>query len=351
MTIDDTIGVGLAAFGMSGRVFHAPLLKANTHFRIRRVMERSKDEARKHLPGILISRSFEELLADESVQLVVINTPDSSHYALAKQGLEAGKHVVVEKPFTRTVAEAEELIALSRRVGRVLTVFQNRRWDGDFLTVQKILRDGLLGRLVDYEAHWDRYRNFIQQGSWKERADSGTGLLQNLGPHLIDQALVLFGMPEAVTAHLRVVRTGGAVSDWYHIRLHYPNVGVVLSSSYLARDPSPRFVLHGTLGSFVKHGIDPQEQALAGGGTPGSRGWGTEPESAWGLLTAEGTPEKRKVETLPGNYTAFYDNLYDCIAHNGEIAVRPEEAADVIRIIEAATKSDAEKRTVCLSRA
>jgi predicted dehydrogenase len=207
-----------------------------------------------------------------------------------------------------------------------------------------------LGRLVDYEAHWDRYRNFIQEGTWKERADSGTGLLQNLGPHLIDQALVLFGMPEAVTGHLRVVRTGGSVSDWYQVRLHYPNVGVSLSSSYLAREASPRFVLHGTLGSFVKYGIDPQEQALAAGGVPGSTEWGAETEETWGMLTAEGTPEKRKVETIPGNYMAFYDNLYECIAHGGELALKPEEAANVIRIIEAAQMSNAEGRTVHLSR-
>ena len=347
---NDTIGVGLASFGMSGRVFHAPLLKNNPHFRIRRVMERSKNEANNFLPGIPVSRSFDEMLNDQSVQVIVVNTPDSSHHTLAKQSLEAGKHVVVEKPFTQTFAQAEELIGLAERVRRVLTVFQNRRWDGDFLTVLKLLREGVLGRLVDYEAHWDRYRNFIQQGTWKERTDSGTGLLQNLGPHLIDQALVLFGLPEAVTAHLRVVRTGGSVTDWFHIRLHYPNVGVALSSSYLAREPSPRFVLHGTLGSFVKHGIDSQEQALAGGGVPASEGWGTEPESAWGTLTAEGTPEKRKVETLPGNYMAFYDNLYDCIARSGEIAVKPEEAANVIRIIEAAQKSDTEGMTVRLSR-
>jgi len=346
MMTDDTIGVGLAAFGMSGRVFHAPLLKNNPHFQIRRVMERTKNEAIKFLSGIPVSRSFEELLSDPSVQVILVNTPDSSHYDLAKKSLEAGKHVVVEKPFTQTSAQAEELIALAGRVRRVLTVFQNRRWDGDFLTIQKVLREGVLGRLVDYEAHWDRYRNFIQEGTWKERIDSGAGLLQNLGPHLIDQALLLFGLPEAVTAHLRVVRTGGSVSDWYQLRLHYPNVGVALSSSYLAREASPRFVLHGTLGSFVKHGIDPQEQALAAGGVLGLAGCGAETEAAWGMLTAEGTSEKRKVETLPGNYMAFYDNLYDCIARGGEMAVKPEEAANVIRIIEAAQKSDAEGRTV-----
>jgi len=347
---DNTIGVGLAAFGMSGRIFHAPLLKYNPHFQIRRVMERNKNEANKFLPGIAVSRSFEELLSDQSVQVIVVNTPDSSHYALAKASLEAGKHVVVEKPFTQTSAQAEELIELAGHVQRVLTVFQNRRWDGDFLTVQKLLQEGVLGRLVDYKAHWDRYRSFIQPGTWKERTDSGTGLLQNLGSHLIDQALVLFGLPEAVTAHLRVVRTGGSVSDWYQLRLHYPTVGVELSSSYLAREASPRFVLHGTLGSFVKHRIDPQEQALVAGGVPGSEGWGEESEAAWGTLTAEGMPEKRKVETLPGNYSAFYDNLYHCIARSGDIAVKPGEAANVIRIIEAAQKSDAEGKTVRLSR-
>jgi len=350
MNTDDTIGIALAAFGMSGRVFHAPLLKANPHFRIQRVMERSKDEARRFLPGTPVSRSFDELLCNENVRVVVVNTPDSSHYSLAKKSLEAGKHVVVEKPFTQTAAEAEELIALSRRVNRVLTVFQNRRWDGDFLTVQKILREGVLGRLVDFEAHWDRYRNYIQEGTWKERADSGTGLLQNLGPHLIDQALVLFGMPEAVTAHLRTVRTGGSVCDWFEIRLHYPGTGVLLSSSYLAREPRPRFALQGTLGSFVKHGIDPQEQALAAGGDPRSPGWGAEPESAWGVLTTEGTPERKKIETLPGTYSAFYDNLYECIAHADGLAVKPEEASNVIKIIEAATTSDAERRTIRLSQ-
>lgn len=345
-----TIGVGLASFGMSGRVFHAPLLGNHAHFRIRRVLERSKDEARRVLPGVPVARSFDELLNDGSVHLVVVNTPDHTHYALAKQSLEAGKHVVVEKPFTQTAEQARELIALAREVKRVLTVFQNRRWDGDFLTVQKIMRVGMLGRLVDFGAHWDRYRNFIQPDTWKERADTGASLLHNLGPHLIDQALVLFGLPEAVTAHLRIVRTGGSVTDWFHLRLHYPAVGVTLSSSYLARDPSPRFVLHGTLGSYVKYGIDPQEGALAAGGVPGSGGWGTEPEESWGTLSLEGIPERRNVETLAGNYMAFYDNLYDCITGSGELAVKPEEAASVIRIIEAAQQSHAERRTILLPR-
>ena len=348
--MDNIIGVGLAAFGMSGRVFHAPLLANHPHFRICRILERSKAEAGRLHPGIPIARSFDELLDDDAVQLIVVNTPDHTHYALAKQSLEAGKHVVIEKPFTQSAGQAGELIALASRMNRVLTVFHNRRWDGDFMTVQKIVREGMLGRLVEYEAHWDRYRNHIQPDTWKERADTGAGLLQNLGSHLIDQALVLFGLPEAVTAHLRIVRTGGSVTDWYHLRLHYPDIAVTLASSYLAREPSPRFVLHGTLGSFVKYGIDPQEYALAAGGVPGSSGWGTEPEESWGILNSEKIPGRSKIETLAGNYPAFYDNLYECIARAAEPAVKPEEAANVIRIIAMALKSDTERQTVLLSR-
>jgi len=347
--MEEPIGVGLAAFGMSGRVFHAPLLTAHHRFRIRAVMRRSSTEPLPLHPHISLAKTIDELLNDERIQLVIVNTPDASHYQLAKQSLEAGKHVVVEKPFTQTSEQARELIAIAKRVNRVLTVFQNRRWDGDFLTVQQVIREEMLGRLVDYESHWDRYRNFIQPNTWKEKADSASGLLQNLGSHLIDHALALFGLPEAVTAHLRTVRTGGSVVDWYHVRLHYPAVGVLLSSSYLAREPAPRFVLHGTLGSFVKHGLDPQEAALAGGAVPGSANWGKEPEELWGLLSLEKTQERKRLPTIAGNYLAFYDNLYEAITQSASLAVRPEDAARVIEIIEAAQRSNNERRTVCLS--
>jgi len=340
--------VGVASFGMSGRVFHMPLLSHHKDFRVKSVVERRTDEARKIYPHVTRVRSFDEMVHDPEIDLIVVNTPDSTHYTLAKQSLEAGKHTVVEKPFTQTVEQGRELIALAGKSGEHVCVYHNRRWDGDFLTIRNIVDEKRLGRLVDFEMHWDRFRNYIQPDTWKEQSSSGAGLLYNLGSHLIDQALVLFGMPEAVTAHLAAVRTSGEVDDWFEVRLHYPSVQVSMKSSYLVREPGPRYLLHGTLGSYVKYGIDPQELALAQGGNPTSPGWGKEAEEWWGVLHTEekGAPVRRKVETVPGNYGAFYDSVREAVIHGTACAVRPEEALNVISIITAAQQSNAQRRTV-----
>ncbi len=348
--MDRRIIVGIASFGMSGRVFHAPLLKHHRNFAIKRILERSRDDARTLYPDAIITRTFEELLEDDEIELVVVNTPDQTHFEFAKKVLQAGKHVVVEKPFTQTVAQGEELIALAREKGVMLTVFQNRRWDGDFLTVQEIVKKKMLGRLVDFESHFDRYRYGIQPDTWKERADAGAGLVYNLGSHMIDQALVLFGMPEAVTAHCRIVRTGGEIDDWYDIKLHYHNLNVCTKSSYLVRELGARYILHGTLGSFIKHGLDPQEEALKQNQAPGGSDWGKESQEWWGLLNTEvnGTQRRVVVETRPGNYGTFYNDVYDCLVHRTNPPVQPEDALNVIRIIEAAKKSNEERRTILL---
>jgi scyllo-inositol 2-dehydrogenase (NADP+) len=345
------IVVGVASFGMSGRIFHSPLLSFHEKFHLKRIVQRSGDDAQSLYPDAIVSKSTDDLLRDDEIELIVVNTPDATHYELAKKCLEAEKHVVVEKPMTLSVAEAEDLIALARRMNKVLTVFQNRRWDGDFLTVQRVVRDGALGRLVEFESHFDRYRNFIQDGTWKEKSAAGTGILCNLGSHMIDQALVLFGMPQAVTAHLRIVRSGGEVDDWYDVRLHYETLSVLLRASYLVKEHGPRYILHGTNGSFVKYGLDPQEEALKAGKIPGSPGWGTEGKEWWGMLSTEKDGESRKsiIETLPGNYSAFYDNVWSCIAEGSKPAVTPEEGANVIRIIEAARRSHLEKKTIEVS--
>lgn len=337
---------------MSGRIFHAPLLTHHDKFTLKRIVQRSGDDAKALYPGAIVSSSPDELLNDREIDLIVVNTPDQTHYDLAKRCLEAGKHIVVEKPITQTVEQAEELIDVAHRCGRVLTVFHNRRWDGDFLTVRSILREQKLGRLVEFESHYDRYRNFIQPGTWKERSDAGAGILYNLGSHMIDQALVLFGMPEAVTAHLRIVRTGGEVEDWYDVRLHYPDVNVLLRGSYLVKELGPRYILHGTNGSFVKVGLDPQEEALKQGKNPHDAGWGTESAECWGVLNVEndGTSRRTKVETIPGNYSAFYDNVFDGITKGIELAVKPEEAAIVIRIIDAARRSSQQRQTIGIAR-
>jgi scyllo-inositol 2-dehydrogenase (NADP+) len=343
--------IGISSFGMSGKIFHAPIVSSNKKYFIKRIIERSKNEAHALYPNALISRSFDDLLNDHEIELILVNTPDQTHFELAKKCLEAGKHVLVEKPFTQSVEQGRELIDLSKQKGKILSVFQNRRWDGDFLTIQKIIRSEILGRLVDFESHFDRYRPIIQFDSWKEQAEARSGVLYNLGSHMIDQALVLFGMPEAITAHLKIMRTGGTIDDWYDIYMHYPAVNVNLKASLLVKEPGPRYILHGTLGSFLKYGCDPQEEMLKHGKNLSDTDWGRESEEWWGTIHIEtnGVLQRRKYETLPGNYSPFYDALYDCIVYGRELPVKPEEALNVIRVIEAVRESNKTLKTVFLS--
>ena len=350
--IDNKINVGMASFGLSGRVFHAPLLAHHKSFRINRIVERNKNTAKAIYPDITPSRSFDELLTDDEIDLVIVNTPDNTHFEFARKALEAGKHVVVEKPFTQTIEEAEQLLHIATKARRILSVFQNRRWDGDFLTAQQIVRENTLGRLVEYEARRDRYLNSLRPNTWKEEATSGAGMLTDLGSHLVDQAVVLFGMPDAVTSHLNTIRTGSEIVDWFEVRLHYADKNVAVRGSYLAREPAPRYVLHGTLGTFVKHGVDPQEAMLQQGKNPTDAGWGMEPAPQWGLLTTEkdGTAFRGVVQTKPGNYAAYYDSIANAIVNGSQPAVKPEEALNVVRIIAAAKQSHDHKRTVMLLR-
>jgi scyllo-inositol 2-dehydrogenase (NADP+) len=335
------IVTALASFGMSGKVFHAPLLSVHPGFKLKTVVERNKFEAKSIYPDIQVAQSFSDLLNDDEIELIIVNTPDNTHAEFANKALKAGKHVVVEKPFTQQTSQGEALLNEARYRGKTLTVFQNRRWDGDFLTVQKIISQGVLGKVVEYEARFDRYRNSIQQGSWKESASSGSGTLYNLGSHLIDQALVLFGFPEGVYANIHKRRAGSEIDDFFSVQLMYPDKSVTVKASYLAKQPGPRFLIHGTHGSFIKFGLDPQEDALKNGVLPGTEGWGRESEELWGTLNFEKDGQKYndKIETLPGNYPAFYDNLYDNIIHQKAIAVRPQEAIRVIEVIEAAAES------------
>lgn len=344
------VRVGVLSYGMSGKVFHCPLLHVNPGFEMKKIMQRSSDDALDRYPYVQIVRTAEEIFNDPEIDLVLVNTPDHTHFDYSKAALEAGKHVVVEKPFIHEVEEGEELIKLARKKNRILTVFQSRRWEGDFLTIRKIIDAGLLGRLVTYEAHFDRFRNFVRE-SWKEKPELKASTLYNLGSHLIDQALVLFGIPEAVYADLRKQRTGSQVDDLFDLNLYYPDLKVTLKSSYLVREPGARFMLHGTEGSYVKYGIDPQEEALTRGHYPDEPDWGKEDEKYWGILntTTGGVHFRGPVETLPGCYQEFYNLLYETIVNGKELAVKPEESLNVIRIIKAAYKSD-EKRSAILTK-
>ena len=345
------IRTGIASFGMSGKVFHAPLLFNHKGFELKTIVERSKNEASKLYPTVSVIRDFDTLLQDDEIELVIINTPDDSHFELAMKAIEAGKNVVVEKPFTQTLEQAYELIEAAKQQNVMLSVFQNRRWDADFLTIQQVIKSNLVGRLVEFESHFDRFRNFIQPNTWKEKADTGTGALYNLGSHLIDQAVVLFGMPDAVNAEIRVLRPGGEVDDCFDIRLSYNFIKVTLKASYLVREAGPKYLLHGINGSFLKWGLDPQEDALKAGFIPGVPGWGSEPEAAWGVLNSEvdGVHVKGKIETIPGNYLAYYDNIYDHLTEGKPLAVKAEQAADTIKIIRAVYQSNELNKTIRLT--
>ena len=346
----NSIKTAISSFGMSGLVFHGPLLKVNAGFEVVNILERSKCISKDLFPEAKIVRSYSEILENKDVELIIVNTPDKFHYEMAKQALISGKHIIVEKPVTLKSSQAEELVTLAREKGLVFTVYQNRRWDGDFRTVQKVLAEKNLGCLVEFESHYDRYRNFITPNTWKEEGDEFAGVLYNLGAHMVDQVYVLFGKPLAVTTHLKIVRTGGIVTDYYDIRLEYKNFAALLKCSYLVKKPGPRYILHGEKGTFYKSGIDPQEELLKAGNLPVGENWGTKPPAGWGKLFYEkdGKDFEEVVETLPGNYNIFYNNVFDAIRNGAVLSVKPEEAVEVMKILEACLKSNSEKRTVLL---
>jgi len=348
--VEKQVVVAIASFGMSGQVFHGPTLKVDSNFRVKLILERSKTLSQSMFPNARIVRTYEELLADEEVELVVVNTPDEFHYEMVKQAFNAGKHVVVEKPAAQKSSQLQELINLAKSQNLLFTVYQNRRWDGDFRTVQKVIKEARFGRLVEFESHYDRYRTEITADTWKEEPDEFSGVLYNLGSHMIDQAFVLFGIPKAVTAHLKVVRTAGKVTDYYDIRLDYDNFSALLKCSYLVLDPGPRYTIHGEYGTFYKSGLDGQEDLLKAGNLPEGEDWGKEDADWWGTLVYNENDEQVEelVETLPGDYRIFYTNIFDALRKNKELLVKPEEALEVLKIMEACVKSNAEKRTVFL---
>jgi predicted dehydrogenase len=329
------IKVGVVGFGLAGKVFHAPFISMVEGLELTAIVRRS-GEADPKYPGVKFVRSVEELLAIDDIQLVVVATPNDLHGPIARQCLEAGRHVVVDKPFTPTLKEAEELVALAKRKNRIVTVFQNRRWDGDFLTVKKILAEQNLGRVVIYESHFDRFRPNLR-GSWHEKPIPGMGLLFDLAPHLIDHALLLFGTPDTISADLRKEREGSQVDDAFDITFHYPRMRALLRASPVTAAPGPRFWICGTTGTYTKYGLDPQEDAMKAGGDPTVPNWGKEPENAWGKLTTN--DGVKTIPTFAGNYQPYYENVRDAILGKAKVDVTPEQALNVMRTLETAIES------------
>jgi predicted dehydrogenase len=336
------INVGMVAFGLIARKYHAPILHALPGFEIVKVLERHHSLAEQHYPGVQTVRSMDELLADSSIELIVITTPNQFHFAQAKAALEAGKHVVVEKPFTVSSTEAEMLIQIAQTENRLLSIFHNRRWDGDFKTVSKIVQSGVLGELVEFESRFDRFISQQRENYWREQDLPGAGVLYDLGPHLIDQALQLFGKPRRLFADIRRQRPDSQVDDYFDLVLYYDRLKVRLKAGNLVKELQPRFVLHGTLGSFMKYGLDPQNHLPISAEAIARPDWGKESPDKWGKLNTSihGLDISGSVETLPGTYYRYYEDIYDAIIGERAPLVSAEDGLATIEIIEAATMSD-----------
>lgn len=340
--------VGLIGFGLAGQAFHAPIIQGTEGLELACVLERSTSLAKEKYPGVRIARTLDEMLADEEIRLCVVATPNTTHFPLTRDCLLAGRDVLVDKPFTPTLKEAEELVHLAQQQKRVLTVYHSRRWDGDFQTVKKIVEAGTLGEIGEYESRFDRFRPKGQPDRWRERPGPGAGVLFDLGPHLIDQAMILFGTPQAITTRLLYQR-GGEVDDAFDVCLEYARFRATLRARVIAYAPGPRFIVHGTKGSFLKSGMDPQEDLLRSGKIPAGKDWGNwgeDPEELWGTLSlAEGNTQQR-VETEIGDYRRVYANLRDAILKGTPLEVTTEQALRTMKALELAHRSHREKRTV-----
>jgi scyllo-inositol 2-dehydrogenase (NADP+) len=349
------INVGLIGFGLAGRAFHAPVIHAVPGLRLAAIVQRSGNEAAGLYPGARIVRSVEELLAIPEIQLAVIATPNDTHYPIARQCLAAGRDVVVDKPLTPTLEEALDLVTFAQQCGRLLTVYQNRRYDGDFQALQQVVASGKLGRLVRFESNYDRFRPQLKANAWRERSGSGTGILFDLAPHLIDHALLLLGLPEAITADVRVEREHAVADDSFDLALHYPGgVRAMLRATMVAAATRPRFVLHGTSGAYVKHSFDVQEPKLRAGHLP----WNETPSEleqkensgVLSLVNADGTTTEERVPAAASDYRGYYANVRDALLGRAVPAVTPQHALNVMRILELARQSSAQRCSIAWPR-
>ncbi|UKJ06653.1 Gfo/Idh/MocA family oxidoreductase [Solitalea lacus] len=344
------ITTGICSFGYSTKVFHAPLIINNHNFKWTAVVERNNEASKEQYPQLTIYKSVDDLLKDDSLELIIVNTPNQTHYDLAKKALLANKHVIIDKPFTATAAEAKELISLANERQKMLSVFHNRRWDGDYLIVKNVIESEALGRLVEADFRFERFKTELNPKKHKEEAAPATGLLYEIGTHIIDQAIALFGMPQSLFADIRKTRDGSLVDDYFELLLFYPNFRLKLKSTILAKEELPGYILHGTNGSFIKKRMNLQEMQLAAGMTPFETDYGVEPEAEWGILNIinDGVSMKKQLPTPVSNYAKFYELVYDHIRNKGPVPVNPQDAMKGIQLIEAAYKSNITKQVVNL---
>jgi len=337
-------GVGLIGYGLGGRAFHAPYVNVTAGLSLRAVVSRDPDKVHADLPSMTVVPTVSELLARPDIDLVIVSSPDALHAEHATAALDAGKHVLIDKPFATSLADARRVAAHAGARGKLLTVFHNRRWDADFLTLKRLIDEGTLGTIVQFESHFDRWRPEAA-ATWKEAREGGVWL--DLGPHLVDQAVQLFGMPESVSADIAALRPNAPAADYFHVVFRYPNRRVILHASKIVADHSLRFAIHGTRGSWVKHGIDPQEAATVSGQVPSGDHWGHDPDP--GLFTPCDDPgAPMPVPNRNGDYRQFWIALESALRGVGPNPVPASDAIDVMVVLEAGLASAAERREVRL---
>jgi len=343
------IRVGVIGFGLGGQAFHAPIIRGVSGLELACIVARSGSLAQDRYPDVRVVRTLDELLADESIRLCVVTTPNTSHFEITQRCLLAGRDVVLDKPMTPTLRESQQLFDLAKQQSRLLAVYHDRRWDGDFQTVKKLLSSATLGDITDYECRYDRYRPQPKPGAWRERAEPGAGILFDLGPHVIDQALLLFGSPLAVTARLLYQRAN-PVDDGFDVALEYPNFRATVRARMIAYAAGPHFLIHGTKGSFVKYGMDPQEEFLRSdqvpAGTDWGPDWGVDPQANWGTLSLADRTAAQKVKTEIGDYRHYYANVRDAILNKVGIDVKPQQALNTMKVLELTQMSHKERRSV-----
>jgi predicted dehydrogenase len=346
--MSDSIRVGLIGYGYASKTFHAPLIAGTPGMALAAMSSSDATKVHADWPTVPVVSEPKHLFNDPNIDLIVIPTPNDTHFPLAKAALEAGKHVVVDKPFTVTLSQARELDALAKSLGRLLSVFHNRRWDSDFLTVKALLSEGTLGEITFFESHFDRFRPQVRN-RWREQAGPGSGIWYDLAPHLLDQAVNLFGLPVSMTVDLAQLRPGAQTTDYFHAILSYPQRRIVLHGTMVAAAESARYIIHGTRGSYVKFGLDPQEERLKNGERL--------PQEDWGYDMRDGVVTKVEGETLveetlltsPGNYPAYYAAVRDALNGTGENPVPASQAIQIMELIELGIESAKHRATLCLA--
>jgi predicted dehydrogenase len=340
-----SIGCAVVGYGLAGQTFHAPLIAATPGLALRTIVSSRPDAVRADWRDVVVAPDLDSVLADPEIDLVVVATPDALHAEQAQAVLAAGKHVVIDKPFASTLVEAQSVAAAAARSRGICTIFQNRRWDSDFLTLRSLIAAGELGEIVQFESHYDRFRPMVVD-RWKEKP--GAGVWQDLGPHLVDQALQLFGPPIAVYADLAEQKHDAPVADYAHVLLRYPRLRVILHAAQIVHDPSLRYAVHGTSGSFIKHGLDVQEGQSKAGLTPDNPAWGVDTSPGTLIRRSEDGETRRTIAGERGDYRQFYAQLRDAVIAGSPPPVTVEQALQVMTILDAGHRSLAERREITL---